>query len=114
MMAIRTRIYVEIKAKASRCFTDYPFVTKSESQFPDFVLMGTVVGPLPFLAAKGLSAAATEPRVGLVLETAGRAGDEERRPALRTEAPGRRVFGRASSDSAKVLTRREPILFNLT
>src|SRR5215471_19009543 len=28
MMAIGTRIYVEIKAHASRCFTDYPFCYK--------------------------------------------------------------------------------------
>jgi hypothetical protein len=39
-------------------------------------MMGTMVGPLPFLATKGLSAAATELRVGRVLETAEAPPDE--------------------------------------
>lgn len=55
MMAIRTRIYVEIKAKASRCFTTYPFVTKLKSQFPDVRHDGTIVGNNGTLAAGSFS-----------------------------------------------------------
>src|SRR5215471_7603798 len=107
MMAIRPRTYVEIKAKASRCFTDYPFVTKSKTQFPAFGVMGTMVGPLPILATKGLSATATELRARLILEPARRARRRQGRSALGTEAPGRRVLGHAARAAHRVFPVRE-------
>src|SRR5215472_14145698 len=68
------------------------FVTKSKSQFPDFGVMGTMVGPLPILATKGLSATATELRARLILEPARRARRRQGRSALCAKAPRRRVF----------------------
>src|SRR5215471_7953089 len=70
------------------------FVTKSKSQFPDFGVMGTMVGPLPILATKGLSATAIELRARLILEPARRARRRQGRSALCAKAPRRRVFGR--------------------
>src|SRR5215472_1098838 len=76
------------------------FVTKSKSQFPDFGVMGTMVGPLPILATKGLSATATELRARLILEPARRARRRQGRSALGHRNASPRRFRPCSSGSA--------------
>src|SRR5215813_1011168 len=87
MMAIRTRIYVEIKAHASRCFTTYPFCYKIRVAISRFWRDGDSGRSLAYLATKGLSATATELRARLILEPARRARRRQGRSALCAKAP---------------------------
>src|SRR5262249_62224831 len=94
MMAIGSGVYVEIKAHASRCFTDYPFCYKIRVAISRFWRDGDSVRSLAYLETKGLSATATELRARLILKPARLASRRQGRSALCATATRLRGFGR--------------------